>query len=154
MQTDTGNDFVMINLIDLHDEPQRLPGSQSKISANEALDRYMDYMYPALFIRASHPVLFGNASGTAIEVIGARGMESWTLSGAVRYRSRRDLVRIITHPSFSGHHDFKELAMSKTIAVPLEPWFQAGDPRLLLGMFLLLVASLAGGLAGIRGRRR
>ena len=54
----------------------------------------------------------------------------------MRYRSRRDFFDITTNPVFSGSHDFKIAALRKTIAFPLDPWFQLGDPRLVLALLL------------------
>ena len=36
-------------------------------------------------------------------------------------------------------HDFKIAAIAKTIAYPLDPWFQLGDPRLVLALLLIIV---------------
>ena len=40
----------------------------------------------------------------------------------------------------SGIHAFKVAAMEKTLAFPLDPWFQLGDPRLVLALLFLIVA--------------
>ena len=69
----------------------------------------------------------------------AEGMHTWTQGAGVRYRSRRDLLEISTNPAFQGRHEFKIAAMQKTIAFPIDPWFQLGDPRLLLALFLGLI---------------
>ena len=60
----------------------------------------------------------------------------------MRYRSRRDLLEIAMNPEFAGSHEFKIAAMQKTIAFPIDPWVQAGDPRLLLALILGLIAAL------------
>ena len=96
----------------------------------------MEYMYPALFARASHPVFFGKAANIAMDVLQAPGMEVWSQGGLMRYRSRRDFFDITTNSAFSGSHDFKIAALRKTIAFPLDPWFQLGDPRLVLALLL------------------
>ena len=60
----------------------------------------------------------------------------------MRYRSRRDMLEITINPAFSGSHEFKVAAMKKTIAFPLDPWFQLGDPRFVLALILGLIASV------------
>ena len=60
----------------------------------------------------------------------------------MRYRSRRDLMDIATNPAFQGAHEFKIASMKKTFAFPGDPWFQLGDPRLLLALFLLVIGLL------------
>ena len=142
MEEDTGDDFVMLNVIDMYDEPLQIEGVEPGESSDEVLSKYMTYMYPALFSRACHPVMMGNAANSAMDLMNAPGMEHWTRGALMRYRSRRDLFEISTNPAFRGSHDFKVAAMAKTIAFPLDPWFQLGDPRLLLGLLLALLATI------------
>jgi hypothetical protein len=103
----------------------------------------MAYMWPALLTRACHPVLFGAAAADALEVWGIDNARAWGQAGLMRYRSRRDLMDIATNPAFRGPHEFKIAAMAKTIAFPVDPWMQAGDPRLILAMALLILALVA-----------
>lgn len=136
MEQDTGDDFVMVNVIDMYDTPLQIQGVKPGESSADVLDKYMQYMYPALFSRASHPIFFGQAANSAMDLMNAPGMENWTTGAGMRYRSRRDMLDIATNPAFSGSHDFKIAAMRKTIAFPIDPWFQLGDPRLLLALIL------------------
>ena len=57
MEEDTGDDFAMLNVI----------------------GRYMQYMWPALLSRASHPVFSGSAANTAMDLMNAPG---WTCGRA------------------------------------------------------------------------
>ena len=140
MEEDTGDDFVMVNVIHMYDTPMQIAGVEPGDSSDDVLNKYMQYMYPALFARASHPVLFGSAANVAMDLMNAPGMAQWTRGAAMRYRSRRDLLDITTNPAFSGSHEFKVAAMERTIAFPIDPWFHLGDPRLLLGLLLGLIA--------------
>ncbi len=139
MEEDTGDDFVMMNVIDMYERPQQIEGVGPDDTSDEVLGRYMADMYPALFARASHPVLFGTAANTAMDLMNAPGMEDWSTGAAMRYRSRRDMLDIATNPAFQGSHEFKVAAMAKTIAFPLDPWFHFGDPRILLALLLALI---------------
>jgi hypothetical protein len=141
MQEDTGDDFVMVNVIELYDQPLAMPGVNPSDSSDDVLAKYMAYMYPALFARASHPVFFGEAANSAMDLMNAPNMQRWTQGAGMRYRSRRDLLEIATNREFSGSHEFKVAAMAKTIAFPIDPWWQLGDPRLILGLLLALIAS-------------
>ena len=140
MEADTGDDFVMLNVIDIYDTPQQIEGVEPGETSAEVLSKYMAYMYPALFSRACHPVMVGTAAHTAMDLMNAPGMENWTQGALMRYRSRRDLFEISTNPAFQGSHEFKVAAMAKTIAFPLDPWFQLGDPRLVLALILGVLA--------------
>ena len=139
MEEDTGDDFVMVNVIDMYETPQQIEGVEPGESSDEVLAKYMAYMTPALLSRASHPVLYGQAANTAMDLMNAEGMEQWTTGAGMRYRSRRDLLDIATNPAFAGSHEFKIAAMRKTIAFPIDPWFQLGDPRLVLALLLGLI---------------
>lgn len=143
LEADTGDDFVMVNAIEMRETPEQLPGVLPGESSGEVLDRYMAYMWPALLTRACHPVLFGQAASKALDVWGIDNASTWTQAGLMRYRSRRDLMDIAANPAFQGPHEFKIAAMAKTIAFPVDPWMQAGDPRLILGLVLLILALLA-----------
>ena len=139
MEEDTGDDFVMINVIHLYDEPLQIEGVESDDTTDEVLAKYMEYMFPAMLSRASHPVFQGSAVSTAMDIMNADGMESWTAGAGVRYRSRRDLLEIGTNPAFEGRHEFKVAAMAKTIAFPVDPFNYLGDPRLILALLLGLI---------------
>ena len=77
-----------------------------------------------------------NHISTAMDIMNADGMESWTAGAGVRYRSRRDLLEIGTNPAFEGRHEFKVASMAKTIAFPVDPFNYLGDPRLVLALLL------------------
>ena len=140
MRADSGDDFVVLNAIDLYETPLQIEGVKPSDSSTDVLDKYMEFMYPALFARASHPVIFGDAANTAIDLMNAPGMEHWTQGAMMRYRSRRDFFDITTNPAFLGSHEFKVAALRKTIAFPIDPWVQLGDPRLVVALLLGLLA--------------
>lgn len=142
MAEDTGDDFVMLNVIDMYDTPQPMEGIKPGETSSEVLGKYMAYMWPALLSRASHPVMIGSAASTAMDLMNAPGMARWDQGALMRYRSRRDMLEIASNPAFQGSHNFKVAAMEKTIAFPLDPWFQLGDPRLVLALILALAGSL------------
>ncbi len=139
LEGDTGDDFVMVNVIEMRNPPQRLEGVGPDESASDVLGRYMEYMWPALIRRACHPVLIGTAAAPALDVWGLEGAERWSQAGLMRYRSRRDLMELALNPAFEGPHEFKIAAMVKTVAFPIDPWFQLGDPRLVLALIFLVV---------------
>ena len=139
LESDTGDDFVMVNVIEYREPPTRVPGVEPGDSAADVQAKYMEYMWPALLRRASHPVLMGQAAAPALDVWGVENADHWSMAGLMRYRSRRDLMEVATNPEFGGRHDFKIAAIAKTIAYPIDPWMQLGDPRLVLGLLLLVV---------------
>ena len=76
-------------------------------------------------------------------MVGVENAETWDTGALVRYRSRRDLLDIVTNPDFGGRHHFKVAALEKTIAYPIETPFNPGDPRLLFGLIAALLISLS-----------
>ena len=132
MTGDAGGQFLMVNLL------YSAPGE----GADESMDRYMAHMLPAMLKRASHPMLFGPVVAPAMDLAGIEGAQTWTTVGVVRYRSRRDLLAIAFDPVFNDKHEFKLGALTKTIAVPVEPALYLSDPRMLLLLVLLAVVGL------------
>lgn len=150
LENDTGDDFVMLNVIEMREPPTQIEGVSPGDTAQQVLDKYMEYMWPALISRACHPVIFGRAAAVALDVWGIEGAERWTTAAGMRYRSRRDMLEIATNPDFSGPHAFKAAAMRKTLAFPIDPWMQLGDPRLVLGLIALVIGLLVHGFEGHR----
>ena len=142
-EEDTGKHFIMINNIDYNETPGNVAGAAPGENAQQLMDRYMGHMIPAMLSRGSHPVMMGPAAYRSMDVIGVEGVDIWDIGGLVRYRSRRDFLEIVTDPAFSGKHHFKAAALEKTIAFPVEPDFNLGDPRLLIGLLLLALTALA-----------
>lgn len=143
LSEDTGRDFVMVNLIEFTAAPDPVGDMKPGESGREVLERYMAYMTPALLARASHPILGGNTAANAIETWGLAGAERWSMAGVVRYRSRRDMIEIASDPRFRDAHIYKIAAMEKTIAVPVDPYFVAGGPRVVALLALITAAALA-----------
>ncbi len=142
METDTGDDFAMLNALDLRDTPTQIEGVEPDETSEEVMAKYTAPFLGRALRSAAHPVMLGTAAHQAIDVWGIEGAEHWDQGGLVRYRSRRDLMEQVTAVGPTGIHDFKIAALEKTIAYPLDPWFQLGDPRLVLAL-LLLVLGLA-----------
>lgn len=141
-EEDDGRAFLMVNLIDMADMPRELPATGPGADAGALLDHYMEYMYTALLARASHPVFAGRALSPSLDLVGIEGAEVWEQAVLMRYRSRRDLWEIASHPSFLERHEYKLAALEKTIAFPVTPALFLSDPRLLLALLLLAVAGL------------
>ena len=155
MAEDDGNQFLMVNIIDLAARPAPVAGVPEDEPASAILARYMEHMYPELLKRACHPTFAGRAVFRAMDLEGVDGLdgaERWTDAALVRYRSRRDLLEIALAPVFSDKHAFKVAALEKTIAYPVEPTLYLSDLRVLL--LLVLVAIFAVVDSVVSARRR
>lgn len=152
MAEDTGDQLLMVNILHMAETPAPAPGVLPGETSEEVMGRYMAYMYPAMLKRASHPVFFGRAIFSAMDLVGIEGAETWSQAAIVRYRSRRDLLEIALYPDFGDRHRYKVAALEKTVAFPVAPVVHPGEPRLLLFIVLLALVAVADIL--IRGRRR
>ena len=50
------------------------------------------------------------------------------------------MIEMVIDPAFAEIHPFKEQALRKTIAVPVDPWFSFSDLRLILGLITIIAA--------------
>ena len=67
----------------------------------------------------------------------------WTFMGYMRYRSRRDLVELVTVPDFFAAHPFKLAAIPKTFSFPTQPVLSTyAGPRVWVGLALALLAAI------------
>ena len=141
MASDDGNDFVIVNLIHLNPSPETLPATGPGAPASELINHYMEHMLVAQLLKASHPLFVAQGAGPTIDLLGVNDAKTWTQAALFRYRSRRDLMEIISDPQFHGRHEYKLAAMLQTIAVPVTPSLQMSDPRLLLALLFLALSS-------------
>ena len=142
MEEDSGKQFIMVNVIDMSENPTFPDGTVSDESSDVLMNEYMEHMYVELLKRASHPVYFGNAVNGSMDIVGIENAEVWERAILVRYKSRRSFLEIVTHPDMYIKHKYKIAALEKTIAFPVENQFYLGDPRLLLGFILLIIGLL------------
>ena len=142
MEEDSGKQFIMVNVIDMSENPTFPDGTVSDESSDVLMNEYMEHMYVELFKRASHPAYFGNAVNGSMDIVGIENAEVWERAILVRYKSRRSFLEIVTHPDMNSKHKYKIAALEKTIAFPVENQFYLGDPRLLLGFILLIIGLL------------
>ncbi|MDA9095892.1 hypothetical protein N9J88_05815 [Porticoccaceae bacterium] len=142
LRNDSGRQFLMLNALDMNDNPPDVEGAEPGESAQQLMDRYMKHMYPELLKRASHPVIFGQAAYTVLDNVGIENAEQWTDGAIFRYRSRRSFMDLVANPNIKGRHAFKLAALDKTIAYPIETSIYLGDMRLILGLILLSITAL------------
>ncbi len=145
MRSDTGDDFAMINVLDLRDTPQQVEGVEPGDTSLDVMSRYTTPFFRTAVPNAAHPVLLGTAANRALDIWGIDA-DVWDQGGVVRYRSRRDVLKQIDAISSQvqdwdseGIHAYKIAALEKTIAYPLDPWFHLGDPRIVLGLVFLVL---------------
>ena len=142
MEEDSGKQFLMVNVIDMSENPTFPDGTVSEESADNLMNEYMEHMYGELIKRASHPAFIGNVVNGSMDLVGIENAEVWETAALFRYKSRRAFLEIVTHPDMNSKHKYKIAALEKTIAFPVEAQLYLGDPRLLLGLIFLILGLL------------
>jgi hypothetical protein len=66
----------------------------------------------------------------------------WSTAGLIRYRSRRDLLECILLPQFQDNHHYKQQALEKTFAYPVEVMMMASSPRWMVAVLVVAIAAL------------
>lgn len=133
--SDDGGEFHMVNLL-----------RWSKADVNsEAHKRYMRAWSKVAVPRASHPIYRGRIAG---KVQGALQDHQWDDAALMRYRSRRDLMEIITNEGFARDVGQKGVAVEYTDAYPATPKILLGSPRVLAFLVLLAIALFFAALIG------
>lgn len=127
--SDDGGEFHMVNLL------RYRPADQ----AGDAHRRYIRAWAKAAVPRASHPIYRGKVAG---KVQGAPEERLWDDVAVMRYRSRRDLLHIITNAAFMREAGQKGVAVEYTDAYPATPVLLVGSPRV-LAFLVILIAALA-----------
>jgi hypothetical protein len=132
---DDGGEFHMVNLL-----------RWSKADANsQAHKRYMRAWAKVAVPRASHPIYRGKVVG---KIQGNLEDRLWDDVALMRYRSRRDLMKIVTAEAFMRDAGQKAVAVEYTDAYPATPVLLLGSPRVLAFLVLLAVALLLAVLFG------
>ena len=133
LEHDDGKEWFMVNAMTLKDP---------KAKSFELLDQYVRTFMSGVVKRAGHPMFISRALAANIENHNCDQADDWTIAAIIRYRSRRDSVRIFLDTLHSDHHNLKLQALDKTFAFPSAPVNVVGSPKLLVALILALLASL------------
>ena len=142
LENDTGKSFVMVNSISLKGKPDLVEGVKEGDTSIKTLIAYHKPFMKMMFKKGGIGIFQWRVAGRSVDVIGIENAEEWKISAINRFRSRRDFMDIITHPTFHEKHDFKFAALSKSIAYPVDPWFQLGGLTTTVALVLALAAAL------------
>jgi hypothetical protein len=120
IKNDDGKEFVMQNFIRVKDGVIDHPVTGEKTAAAALLQQYSNPFTKALFLRGGHPVFISRKVGGLIDSWGGNDDEEWHVTAMMRYRSRRDLVELVTNPKFDDVHIYKITAIDKTTSFPVQ----------------------------------
>lgn len=144
LEEDDGKAFVMLNLVRFHPGQVAHPETGEMMSGPELVQGYFGPFTKAMLKRGGHPVLVTRKRGGYIDSWNTAADEGFHIVGAMRYRSRRDLVALVSDPRFSDGHKFKMAAIDGTTSFPTQVQTSLYmQPQLWVPLILLLLASLA-----------
>lgn len=117
LQADDGRPFHMLNVVRLASGPVRDPLGREG-SARQVMAGYTRMFLPALLARGGYPAFAARKVGGYFDTWGVEPGPDWSFIALMRYRSRRDLAKLVCDPRFSGAHEFKFAAMPQTFNFP------------------------------------
>lgn len=144
LEADDGREFLMFNLVRLQPGPGLHPQTGKPASARQLLDDYVKGFVSVMVRYAGHPVIATRKVGGYIDAWGVEADPGWSVAAFMRYRSRRDMMRLALHPRFAQAHPLKLLAIAQTFSFPTQTAMSlALRPRASVALLLALAAALA-----------
>ena len=134
---DDGNEFFMLNLIKYRERALYPPGRDYPGDALDADARYNKAIAPYLLKYAAVPVLVATPQGRFLDEPG--DTTDWDRVAVVRYRSRRDLLRMVADLAGQDVAVHKWASIEKTQVFPVKPLFTFAAVRGTVGAVLLVL---------------
>lgn len=144
LEADDGRDFLMFNIVKAALTPVADPASGDMVPGVALLRRYGRQFAPVLVANGGHPAMFGRKIGGYMDSWGTEDDPDWTITGVMRYRSRRDFMNLVVDPRFEKAHPDKLAGTLATFSFPTAP--MGGlfvGPRLWVALVLVLIAALS-----------
>ncbi len=144
LQEDDGREFVMVNLVRFAPGEIAHPDTGVPSTGRALMQIYARRFVPGLFRRGGHPAIAARKVGGYLDSWRVPPDPGWDLVGFMRYRSRRDMIRMATDPRFADVHKFKIAGIAETFSFPTQVFVQLFvGPRVVVGLLLALAAALA-----------
>ena len=143
LAADDGREFVMSNLLRLHEHPVPHPVTGVPTPAPELLQHYVRRFVPLLLRHGGHPMMAMRKVGGYVDAWNTPPDPGWHLVGSMRYRSRRDMMRLAFDPALRDAHPFKTAATAQTFSFPTRVLAGVAlRPRVSVALGLMLAAAL------------
>ena len=135
VRNDDGREFYMVNLMKFRQKALYPEGSSFGEDPMVANNRYSRAIIPLLLKHGGHPVFLGQMQGRFLHPASA---DDWDQVGIVRYRSRRDLLKMAEDVAASGVAIHKWAALEKTQVFPVKPLLHLALIRVIVAVLLLV----------------
>jgi uncharacterized protein (DUF952 family) len=139
IKSDDGREYYMVNLLKFRKKaiyPAGSPYGDDPLAAN---DRYNRAVIPLLLKHGGHPVFDSLVQGRFIH---PEAGEDWDHVAMVRYRSRRDMLKMAVEIAGLGVDVHKWASLEKTQVFPVKPLFNPNLIRVMVAIILFAVAIL------------
>jgi hypothetical protein len=144
LEEDDGREFVMVNLVRVPDTMVIDPDTGAQVPASDMMKAYSKAFMPRLIKHGGHPALAARKVGGYVDAWKVGPDPGWSIVGFMRYRSRRDMLKMVVDPTFKDAHKYKLLGVGETFSFPTQPFIRAYvSPRVTVFLILALVAALA-----------
>jgi len=143
LEADDGKEFVMSNLVRVH--PGEVPHPVTGVpTPGLALFQAYARLFVKLLLRhGGHPVMAMRKVGGYVDAWNTVPDPGWHVVGAMRYRSRRDMMALVVNPVLQGVHALKTAGTDVTFSFPTQVIVGlALQPRAAVALGLALAAAL------------
>lgn len=139
-KNDDGREFYMVNLLKFRQKALYPAGSSFGDDPMAANARYSRAILPLLLKHGGHPIFLGPVQGRFLHPNGA---DDWDQVGIVRYRSRRDMLKMAIEVAEPGVDIHKWAALEKTQVFPTRPIVSLAFIRIAIAVILFFISTLA-----------
>ncbi len=138
-QNDDGQEYYMVNLLKFRKKALYPEGSSFGDDPIAANDRYNRGIIPLLLKYGGHPVFLGQVQGRFLH---PKHADDWDQVGIVRYRSRRDMLKMAVEIAGLGFDIHKWASLEKTQVFPVKPLVSLFFVRGAVAVFLFIVMTV------------
>lgn len=142
-ENDDGKPFYMFNMMAFH-------GGAERAAALEAHGAYGAAVMPLMLARGSYPVMMTERIATFLNQTSDAATGQFDQIALVRYRSRRDLLDMITSDAFNAAISHKWASLEWTIVAPTRLSVAPRPGIIVPGALVLTGLLLTLGMTGLR----
>jgi len=138
-KNEDGQEYYMVNLLKFRKKALYPEGSTFGDDPLAANDRYNRAVIPLLLKHGGHPVFDSLVQGRFIH---PEAVDEWDHVAMVRYRSRRDMLKMAVEIAGLRVDVHKWASLEKTQVFPVKPLFNLNLIRVMVAVVLIAVAML------------
>jgi len=143
LEADDGKEFVMSNLVRVHPGEVPHPATGAPTQGLALFQSYARLFVILLLRHGGHPMMAMRKVGGYVDAWNTPPDPGWHVVGAMRYRSRRDMMALVLNPALRDVHALKTAGTAVTFSFPAQVIVSfALRPRVWVALVLVLVAAL------------